>query len=50
MPQVAQGERMSSEEYWAVVNFMLLAHGADVPDEGIASMNAASVKIERTHA
>jgi mono/diheme cytochrome c family protein len=47
MPQVAQGKRLSSDDYWAVVKFMLLAHGADVPDEGIAGANAASVKIER---
>jgi cytochrome c5 len=49
MPQVAQGQRLSSDDYWAVVTFMLLAHGADVPDEGIVSANAARVKIERQH-
>ena len=49
MPQVAQGQRLSSDDYWAIVNFMLLAHGADVPDEGIVSANAASVKIATQH-
>lgn len=49
MPQVAQGQRLTSDDYWAVVNFMLLAHGASVPEEGVASANAANVRLERSH-
>jgi cytochrome c len=49
MPHVAQGPRLSDDDYWAIVNFMLLAHGASVPDEGVASANAASVRLERAH-
>lgn len=49
MPHVAQGQRLSDDDYWALVNFMLLAHGARVPDEGVASANAASVRLERAH-
>jgi mono/diheme cytochrome c family protein len=49
MPKGVHGRTLSEDDYWAVVNFMLLAHGADVPSEGIASTNAASVKLERHH-
>lgn len=36
---------LSSEQYWAIVNFMLLAHGAQVPPEGVTQANANSVKL-----
>jgi len=36
---------LKPEEYWAVVNFMLVAHGSAVPDGGINAGNAASVAI-----
>lgn len=36
---------LKPEEYWAIVNFMLLAHGSAVPDGGINASNAASVQI-----
>src|SRR6188768_786296 len=34
---------LSSEQYWAIVNFMLLAHGAQVPPGGVTPANANSV-------
>ena len=36
---------LSAEEYWAIVNFMLLAHGVQVPPEGVTAQNASSVKL-----
>jgi len=36
---------LKPEEYWAIVNFMLLAHGSAVPDAGVTADNAASVQI-----
>jgi mono/diheme cytochrome c family protein len=36
---------LSAEEYWAIVNFMLLGHGVPVPPEGVTAANASSVKL-----
>jgi mono/diheme cytochrome c family protein len=36
---------LKPEEYWAIVNFMLVAHGSAVPEGGITADNAASVQI-----
>jgi cytochrome c len=36
---------LKPEEYWAIVNFMLLAHGSAVPEGGLNASNAASVEI-----
>ena len=36
---------LKPEEYWAIVNFMLIAHGSAVPEGGITASNAASVQI-----
>jgi len=36
---------LSAEQYWAVINFMLLAHGVQVPPEGVTAANARSVKL-----
>jgi hypothetical protein len=36
---------LSEEDYWAIVNFMLLAHGVDVPPEGVTRANASAVKL-----
>lgn len=36
---------LKPEEYWAITNFMLLAHGSAVPEGGITPENAASVQI-----
>lgn len=36
---------LSPEQYWAIINFMLVAHGVQVPAEGVTRDNAASVKL-----
>jgi mono/diheme cytochrome c family protein len=36
---------LKPEEYWAITNFMLIAHGSAVPEAGITADNAASVQI-----
>jgi len=33
------------ETYWAIINFMLVAHGVDVPPGGVNAQNASSVKL-----
>jgi mono/diheme cytochrome c family protein len=37
---------LKPEEYWAVVNFMLVSHGVDVPQGGVTEANAASVTLQ----
>jgi len=37
---------LSPEEYWAVVNFILLGHGSSVPAGGVNEGNAASVVVK----
>jgi len=46
LPQARVGS-LKPEEYWAVVNFILTAHGVAVPPEGITAANAKSVVIAR---
>jgi hypothetical protein len=47
MPQPAEkAGSLRPEEYWAIVNFMLVAHGVDVPPSGITEQNASSVKLQ----
>lgn len=36
---------LKAEEYWAIVNYMLVANGTPVPEGGVTPVNAASVKI-----
>ena len=36
---------LQPEEYWAVLNFMLVAHGTPVPEGGVTPDNAKSVPI-----
>lgn len=36
---------LSPEDYWAIINFMLVAHGVQVPPEGVNPQNAAVVKL-----
>jgi hypothetical protein len=46
MPQPAEkAGSLSAEQYWAIINFMLLAHGVRVPPEGVTANNASSVKL-----
>lgn len=37
---------LTSEQYWAVVSFILTAHGSAVPDGGVTPQNADSIAIE----
>lgn len=43
-PQARIGS-LKPEEYWAIVNYMLTAHGSPVPPEGITPANAKNVPI-----
>jgi hypothetical protein len=36
---------LSDADYWAIVNFMLRAHGVELPPEGVTQANAGSVKL-----
>jgi mono/diheme cytochrome c family protein len=36
---------LKPEEYWAIVNYMLVAHGVAVPEGGVNETNAASVPL-----
>jgi hypothetical protein len=36
---------LSAEEYWAIINFMLLGHGVQIPPEGVTEANASAVKL-----
>lgn len=40
---------LKPEEYWAIVNFILVGHGAPVPAEGVTPANAKSVPIRASH-
>jgi hypothetical protein len=44
LPQSRAGS-LKPEEYWAVTNFMLVAHGVSVPPGGVTPDNAKSVPI-----
>ena len=37
---------LSAEQYWSIINFMLLAHGVQVPAEGVNEGNAGSVGLQ----
>ena len=46
MPLPAQkAGSLSPEQYWAIINFVLVAHGVRVPPEGVTAGNASSVKL-----
>ena len=36
---------LKPEEYWAIINFMMVAHGVQVPPGGVNAQNASSVKL-----
>ena len=44
-PSEERRAALSAADYWAIVNFMLLAHGVQVPPEGVTETNADSVKL-----
>jgi hypothetical protein len=37
---------LSAEQYWAIINFMALAHGVPVPPGGVTEKNASSVRLQ----
>jgi len=43
----AGAAQLNEEECWSVVNFMLIAHGSDVPEQEISAANARDVLIRR---
>jgi mono/diheme cytochrome c family protein len=44
MPMREAGS-LNPDEYWAILNFMLVAHGSAVPASGIISSNASTVAV-----
>jgi hypothetical protein len=36
---------LSTEDYWKILNFMLLAHGVELPESGVNAANAGSVEL-----
>jgi mono/diheme cytochrome c family protein len=48
MPKVRQAEPPPSEaEYWAVVSFLIVANGSDIPPSGVDASNADFVTVPR---
>ena len=41
----SQAGTLKPEEYWAIVNYMLIAHGVNVPAGGVTDANAKSVAL-----
>jgi mono/diheme cytochrome c family protein len=37
---------LKPEEYWAIVNYMLIAHGVAVPSAGVTEANAKTIVIQ----
>ncbi len=46
MPK-AQTANLSTDDYWAIVTFMLTVQGSDIPPGGINAGNASSIAIAR---
>jgi mono/diheme cytochrome c family protein len=44
LPKSSAGT-LKPEEYWMIVNYMLIAHGSPVPPDGVNAANAKSVNI-----
>jgi hypothetical protein len=44
-PSEEKRAALTADDYWAIVNFMLLAHGVEVPPGGVTEANAGSVKL-----
>jgi mono/diheme cytochrome c family protein len=44
MPPRVAGS-LNPQEYWAILNFMLMSHGAAVPASGVNEANAASILL-----
>ncbi len=41
----AQAGSLSEPDYWAIVSFLVAAHGRDLPPGGLSKDNAASVSL-----
>jgi mono/diheme cytochrome c family protein len=41
-----QAGTLSDDEVWSVVTFLLLAHGVEVPPDGVTASNAAEIPIK----
>lgn len=46
MPKGDLAGTLKPEEYWAVVTFILTAHGVQLPPEGVTPQNAESIGLE----
>jgi mono/diheme cytochrome c family protein len=46
LPKSAAGT-LKPEEYWAIVNFMVIAHGLPAPSGGVTAANAKSVSLQQ---
>jgi hypothetical protein len=46
LQELGIGARPTPEDYWAIVSFMLIAHGSEVPSSGISEANGGSVLIQ----
>jgi hypothetical protein len=44
MPMKAAGS-LKPDEYWAIISFVLIAHGMAIPADGINANNASSVAM-----
>lgn len=44
LPQERAGT-LEPKEYWAILNFMLIAHGIDVPEGGVGPGNASTIQL-----
>lgn len=44
-PAEDKRKALSAEDYWAIVNFVLSAHGVELPPEGVNEQNAGAVKL-----
>jgi mono/diheme cytochrome c family protein len=46
MPKSSAGT-LKPDEYWAILNYMLLAHGVAIPADGVTAANAKTVNIQQ---
>ena len=44
-PSEEARKTLSAEDYWAIVNFVLSAHGVELPPGGVTEQNAGAVKL-----
>jgi mono/diheme cytochrome c family protein len=45
LPKTAAGT-LKPDEYWAIVNYILIAHGVAVPADGVTAANAKAINIQ----